>query len=113
MVSKVFSIRDAETLGDAEIKVIATRVAPTSPAEAQALEGTPGAALPGVIRLARADGAEATYSPYDWQTGGRAMRVAHTYIAERWFDLGSGSVIDAASILAPAGQSGATRSGRG
>jgi hypothetical protein len=41
------------------------------------------------------------------------MRVAHTYIAERWFDLGSGSVIDAASILAPAGQSGATRSGRG
>jgi len=112
MVSKVFAVRDKETLGDTEIKVIATRIAPTCPGEAQVLEGTPGGALPGVILLARCDGRESNYDPMQWELGGRAMRIVHRHLCERWFDLGSGTVLDVESILAPAGQVGTARSGR-
>ena len=112
MIVKFFSISDPETLGSQSIPCYAIRIAGESPAERQVLEGTPGGALPGVVLLARLDGTEANYSPFDWQTGGRAMRVAHQHIADHWFDLGSGSTIDASSVLAPAGQVGNVRSGR-
>lgn len=115
MISKVFTVRDAETLGDEGIKIIATRVAatPATP-EAQVLDGTPGGAVPGVILVARLDGTGTpSYSPFDHESGGRAMRVAHQHLEKHWFDLGSGAELDVASILAPAGQAGAARSGRG
>ncbi len=113
MISKVFTIRDADTLGGKALKVIATRVAATSPAEAQVLDGTPGAVVPGVILLGTLDAAGApSYSPFDHETGGPAMRIVHQYIEKNWFDLGSGAELDIASILAPAGQAGTARRGR-
>jgi hypothetical protein len=44
----------------------------------------------------------ATYDPHDWSS--RTRIVAHAYIAEHWYGLPSGSVIDVEYILKEADQ---------
>ena len=95
--TKTFEIRDVGTF----IPVVAMRIAPfelPSDSADRYLMRRAGYGDP-LILLTRldGDGTKALCDPYDW--GDRTWGTAHDYIAEKWFELESGAVIDVEFIL--------------
>lgn len=95
--TKTFEIRDKGTF----IPAIASRIAPFELAKSDPdryLMRRSGYGEPLVILTAlEAHGSAAHCDPQDWN--GRTWPVAHKHIADNWFELGSGAVIDVEFIL--------------
>lgn len=93
--TKLFEVRDRMTF----LPVICMRIAASElPAEEQYLARRAGYAEPLVIMThLQADHSTAVYHGEMWAD--RTRRIAHSYIADRWYDLQSGAVIDVEFIL--------------
>ena len=86
--TKLFEIRDKGTF----IPACAVLCESQSDEEAYLLRRAGYGAGTNLVLLTRLDGGKSSYDPYDW--GGRTWPVAHQYIAQHWFDLKSGDVVD-------------------
>lgn len=97
MEVKCLEIRDDGTF----IPVICVRPVPTNEAQRYLLrrDGYSGEVTERCVILIDAQCRSAAYDPYEWTDGSRTKRTAHSYIAQHWYDLRDGDVVDVEHIL--------------
>lgn len=97
MESKLLEVRDSCTF----IPVMATMMKPHEIRDISErhLVRSVGYGSCGSVILTKLESGESQNDPYKWNTGSRTMREAHRYIANTYYELNSGDVIDIEFIL--------------